>query len=163
MDGRYPRLRICDWQVAARPTRGTTVTATGLGSSGPGVASLGAHIERSAGPYLAPEFGSPDAPSTQLDVLGLGALSYLILTRQPPGEGGAALAQRLAADRALTPGAEGLTAVMDKLIRAATAVQPADRTESVRDFLKDLDDVEDELTAPEPAEEPDLLTAGKGT
>jgi serine/threonine protein kinase len=162
MDGRYPRLRICDWQVAARPANGTTMT-TGLGSSGPGPASLAAHIERSAGPYLAPEFGSPDAPPVQLDVFGLGALSYLILTGQPPAETRAALAQRLAAERALTPAAEGLTAVMDRLIRSATAVQPADRTESVRDFLRDLDDVEDELTAPEPAEEPDPLTAGKGT
>ena len=163
LDGRYPRLRICDWQVAARPAHGTSVTATGPGSSGPGVVSLAAHIERSAGPYLAPEFGSPDAPPTQLDVFGLGALSYLILTGQPPAESRAALAQRLAAERALTPAAEGLTAVMDRLIRSATAVQPADRTESVRDFLRDLDDVEDELTAPEPVEEPDPLTAGKGT
>ena len=163
LDGLYPRLRICDWQVAARPAHGKSVTTTGLGSSGPGAASLAAHIERSAGPYLAPEFGSPDAPPTQLDVFGLGALSYLILTGQPPAESRAALAQRLAAERALTPAAEGLTAVMDRLIRSATAVQPADRTESVRDFLRDLDDVEDELTAPEPAEEPDPLTAGKGT
>jgi serine/threonine protein kinase len=163
LDGRYPRLRICDWQVAARPAHGTSVTATDPGSSGPGVVSLAAHIERSAGPYLAPEFGSPDAPPTQLDVFGLGALSYLILTGQPPADSRAALGQRLAAERALTPAAEGLTAVMDRLIRGATAVQPADRTESVRDFLKDLDDVEDELTAPEPAEEADPLTAGKGT
>ena len=96
-------------------------------------------------------------------MFGLGALSYLILTGQPPAESRAALAQRLAAERALTPAADGLTAAMDRLIRGATAVQPADRTESVRDFLRDLDDVEDELTAPEPAEEPDPLTAGKGT
>ena len=51
---------------------------------------------------------------------------------------------------------------MNRLIRGATAVQPADRTESVRDFLCDLDDVDDELTAPEPDDEPDPLTAGKG-
>ena len=161
MDGRYPRLRICDWQVAARPTNG--MTTTGLGSSSPGAASLAAHIERSAGPYLAPEFGSPDAPPTQLDVFGLGALSYLILTGQPPADSRAALAQRLAAERALTLATDGETASMGRLIRDATAVQPADRTESVREFLRNLDAVEDELTAPELAEEPDPLTAGKGT
>ena len=31
LDGRYPRLRICDWQVAARPANGTIDPTTGLG------------------------------------------------------------------------------------------------------------------------------------
>ena len=35
LDGRYPRLRICDWQVAARPANGATLTTTAVGSSGP--------------------------------------------------------------------------------------------------------------------------------
>jgi serine/threonine protein kinase len=162
LDGRYPRLRICDWQVAARPANGATMTTTAVGSSGPGAAWLAAHVEQSAGPYLAPEFGSPDALPAQLDVFGLGALSYLILTGQAPAESRAALAQRLAAEHALTPTADGITAPMNRLIRGATAVQLADRTEAVRDFLRDLDDVDDELTAPEPDDEPDPLTAGKG-
>ena len=38
---------------------------------------------------------------------------------------------------------------MDDLVRGATQVSAADRTESVRQFLRNLDAIEDELTAPE--------------
>ena len=98
IDGQYPRLRICDWQVAARPRNGATATNTAIS---PGAASLAEHIEKSAGPYLAPELGSPDAQAAQLDIFGLGTLSYLILTgplrpAARPGE---------AADGATRPGA----------------------------------------------------------
>jgi serine/threonine protein kinase len=161
MDGRYPRLRICDWQVAARPVQGATATMTALS---PGAASLATHIERSAGPYLAPEFGKPDAPAVQLDVFGLGALSYVILTGQAPAGTREQLGQRLEADRALVPSSvdDSITPVMDDLVRSATTVQPADRTESVRDFLADLDQVEDELTAPDREPAADPLAAAMG-
>ena len=52
---------------------------------------------------------------------------------------------------------------MDALVREATAIYPGERTESVRRFLKDLDRIEEEITAPDAgAPEPDPLTAGKG-
>ena len=44
----------------------------------------------------------------------------------------------------------------------ATAAQPVDRFESVRDFLGYLDLVEEELTRPDQEEIPDLLTAARG-
>jgi serine/threonine protein kinase len=161
MDGRYPRLRICDWQVAARPN----------GSSNPGTATVtalrgpaAAHVERSAGGYLAPEFASPDAPAVLLDVFGLGALSYLILTGQAPAESRAQLGQRLQAERALAPSpvADSISPSMDALVRNATAIHLADRTESVRKFLKDLDKIEDDLTTPDAPPETDPLSAGIG-
>ena len=98
MDGRYPRLRICDWQVAARPGSGSsgprTVTASGTPTS------LSAHIDPASGPYLAPEFGNPESDATQLDVFGLGALTHLILTGVPPAASRKELDIRLAAERA---------------------------------------------------------------
>ena len=100
LDGRYPRLRVCDWQVAARPGNGATATNTAIS---PGVASLAEHIEKSAGPYLAPELGSPDAQAAQLDVFGLGTLSYLILTGQAPASSRDQLGQRLAAEARAGP------------------------------------------------------------
>jgi serine/threonine protein kinase len=162
LDGRYPRLRICDWQVAARP-RGTGTT-TLLGSSGPGASSMVRHVELSSGPYLAPEFASPEAAPAQLDIFGLGALSYLILTGQPPAADREKLAKRLTSERALVPSSvsDAMSPAIDRLVRNATMTQPADRDESVRDFLRDLDEVEEELTAPDRAEEADPLEIGRG-
>jgi serine/threonine protein kinase len=169
LDGRYPRLKIADWQVAARPhgtsTTSTTSTGTAPGSGGSGPVSLVRHIERSAGPYLAPEFATREAPPALLDVFGLGALSYLILTGNPPADTREQLAAQLAAEHALVPSSvtDSISPTMDALVREATAIYPGERTESVRKFLKDLDRIEEEITAPDAdTPEPDPLTAGKG-
>ena len=152
LDGRYPRLRIADWQVAARPDHHRRHASSGGSDDEQRPATLLKHVERSAGPYLAPEFAAPDAPPALLDVFGLGALSYLILTGQPPAATRDELAQRLTAEpapcsrpRSSTP----ISPAMDALIRDATQVSHADRTESVRSFLQSLDAIEEELTAPE--------------
>jgi len=163
MDGRYPRLRICDWQVAARPGSSTSGPHTVLASGTP--TSLAAHIDPASGPYLAPEFGNPESDATQLDVFGLGALTHLILTGVPPAGSRKELDIRLAAERGLVPSAmcDEISPTMDDLVRGATGAQPVDRFESVRDFLAYLDLVEEELTRPDQDEIPDLLTAAKGT
>ena len=169
LDGRYPRLKIADWQVAARPhgtgTTNTTSTRTPAANGSSAAASLIKHVERSAGPYLAPEFATPDAPPALLDVFGLGALSYLILTGNAPADTREQLAQQLTAEHALVPSSvtDSISPSMDALVREATAIYPGERTESVRRFLKDLDRIEDEITAPDAGTpEPDPLTAGKG-
>ncbi|MGI8448785.1 MAG: protein kinase domain-containing protein, partial [Streptosporangiaceae bacterium] len=163
MDGRYPRLRICDWQVAARPGSGSSGLRTMLASGTP--TSLAAHIDPASGPYLAPEFGNPEADATQLDIFGLGALTHLILTGVPPAGSRRELDIRLAAEHALVPSAmcDEISPTMDDLVRGATGAQPVDRFESVREFLTYLDVVEEELTRPDQDEIPDLLTAPKGT
>jgi serine/threonine protein kinase len=167
LDGRYPRLRIADWQVAARPdvtTGGTARTRPTTQTALPGGAvALLAHVERSAGPYLAPEFASPDSPAL-LDVFGLGALSYLILTGRPPAATRGELATRLTEARALLPSVviDSVSPAMDALVRDATQVYQADRTESVRRFLRSLDAIEEQLTAPEADPEKDPLAAGAG-
>jgi len=158
MDGRYPRLRICDWQVSARPGTGTSGPQTGLVSGTP--TSLGAHLDSTA----APEFGNPESDATLLDVFGLGALTHLILTGFPPAVSRKELDSRLTAERALVPSAmsDEISPIMDDLVRGATAAQPVDRFESVRDFLGYLDLVEEEITRPDQKEIPDLLTAARG-
>ena len=168
LDGRYPRLRIADWQVAARPDATTggamhTGATAGYTAVAGGAAALLAHVERSAGPYLAPEFAAPESPAL-LDVFGLGALAYLILTGQPPAATRGELATRLTQARSLLPSAviDSVSPAMDALVRDATQLSQADRTESVRQFLRDLDTIEEELTAPEPDQEKDPLTAGPG-
>ncbi|WP_434582334.1 BREX system serine/threonine kinase PglW [Carbonactinospora thermoautotrophica] len=158
-DGRYPKLRIGDWQAAARAatsTRRSGVSAT---------RSAAAHVERSAAPYLAPEFDQPEAEGVPLDVFGLGALSYLILTGQPPANDRADLMKRLSAENGLVPSAvsDTITPAMDELVANATRSEVYERFESVRDFLEYLDLVEEELTAPAPEEETDPLEAAKGS
>ena len=105
----------------------------------------------------------PESPAL-LDVFGLGALSYLILTGQPPAATRGELATRLTQARALLPSAviDSVSPAMDALVRDATQLSQADRTESVRQFLRSLDKIEEELTAPEPDPEQDPLTAGAG-
>jgi serine/threonine protein kinase len=160
LDGRYPRLHIADWQVAVRPGGSTPPTATALATP----TSLAAHLERGVGPYLAPEFANPDADPARLDVFGLGALSYLVLTGQAPAATRERLAERLQSERALAPSAiiDSIGPSVDALVRDATAVSPADRTESVRGFIQDLEAVEEELTAPSRAPATDPLAAGRG-
>ncbi|MGI5154403.1 BREX system serine/threonine kinase PglW [Microbispora sp. CA-102843] len=156
MDGRYPRLKIADWQAASRP-QGTTL----LGSDG---TSLAQHLELSAAPYLAPEFGTVDADGALLDIFGLGALSHLILTGQPPAEDRAGLGKRLQSEFALVPSAvsDSITPSMDDLVRNATHTQAVDRFETVRQFLERLDVVEAELAEPdEPDRDP--LEAVRGS
>ncbi len=162
LDGRYPRLRIADWQVSARPGGGSSSPHTALVSSR--ATMFGAQVEPSAAAYLAPEFGNPDSEATLLDVFGLGALTYLILTGQPPASSSTELASRLASERALVPSAvaDQVSPAMDDLVKEATTAAPSDRLESVRDFLVYLDLVEEELTRPDEEEIPDLLTATKG-
>ncbi len=127
--------------------------------------ALAAHLEASAAAYLAPEFGNLDSDATLLDVFGLGALTHLILTCTPPAASGKELASRLGTERALAPSAvsDEISPAMDDLVRGATAVQPVDRIESVREFLGYLDLVEEELTRPDQDAIPDLLTVSKGT
>ena len=162
LDGRYPRLKIADWQVAARP-HGTASTTTLTTSAGVEVGTIFRHVERSAAPYLAPEFQTAQAAAL-LDVFGLGALSYLILTGEPPAATREQLAARLNKDGALVPSsiADSVSRSMDDLVRGATQVHPADRTETVRQFLRNLDAIEDDLTAPEIRLSQDPLTAKSG-
>jgi len=144
MDGRYPRLRIADWQTAAHRTGTRTSGETT-------VTDLRSRVESAAQAYLAPEFDTPDADGVQLDLFGLGALTYLLLTGRPPADDRRELAQRMRDDRTLVPSAvvDDMTTNMDDLVRGATHVRPADRFESVREFLDYLELVETELTDPD--------------
>ncbi|MGA4544413.1 BREX system serine/threonine kinase PglW [Uniformispora flossi] len=144
-----PTLRISDWQAA---TRGPD----SVGGSGAANAQISAtghaanHLEPSAHPYLAPEFTNPEADPVRLDVFGLGALTYLLLTGQPPAASRAELLNRLSAEGGLRPSTvdDTVTETMDELAYWATPPVWDERLASVADFLEILDEVEHELTAP---------------
>lgn len=159
-DGSLPVIRIGDWQTASRDqdtnSPGRNFLLTNLSAS---------HVESAAQLYLAPEWRSGEYPDpVLLDVFGLGAITHLVLTGKPPAANRSELEERLAHDRGLRPFtvADGITGAMDDLVFGATRANAYDRTDSAEAFLRDLDRVEEDLTAPEPVEQVDPLTAVKG-
>ena len=143
-----PQLQISDWQTATR-----AADTAGASSGDPLTLSTHAasHIERSAEAYLAPELTTPRQDPVAMDVFGLGALAYLILTDEPPATKRAELLARLARDNGLRASAvaDGISEFADELIQAATAPIPAQRLTTVADFVEMLEEVENELTAPQ--------------
>ncbi|MGW0058612.1 BREX system serine/threonine kinase PglW [Streptosporangium sandarakinum] len=141
-----PQLQISDWQAATRG-EDTDGNAAGMSSS----SHAGQHMEASAQAYLAPELSTQSPDPVALDVFGLGTLSYLLLTGQPPSDRRPELLARLAKENGLRPStvADSVTEFMDELVQAATAPVPSQRLTSVAEFLEMLELVEDEATAPE--------------
>ncbi|MGB2567111.1 BREX system serine/threonine kinase PglW [Micromonospora citrea] len=145
-----PQLQISDWQAATR------AADSAGGSSGDPVtlsSHAASHIELSAEAYLAPELTAPRPDPVAMDVFGLGALAYLVLTGQPPAGKRQELLARIARDNGLRASsvADGISEFADALIKEATAPVPTQRLTTVSEFVEMLEEVENELTAPPPA------------
>ena len=143
-----PRLVITDWQAGGRVGASTTQSTLLAGTE---------HIDQLADPtarlYQAPEaLTNPDAPGQLLDVFSLGALGYLIFAGRPPAttpeELRAVITERGGLE--LAAAVDGVPAILEYLVFDATAGDTSARTANVAQLLANLDQVEDELTAPEP-------------
>ncbi|MGH3439147.1 MAG: BREX system serine/threonine kinase PglW, partial [Sciscionella sp.] len=134
-DGSDPVLRIIDWQAAARDFETTGYTS--LGNS----ALPGEHVAATAEVYLAPEYEQPYPDPVDLDVFGLGALTYLIMTGQPPAPQRSTLIERLRVEKGLHPYAvsDSIAGALDALVFHATRSEVADRLDSAEAFLQALD------------------------
>ncbi|MCC9307586.1 BREX system serine/threonine kinase PglW [Kitasatospora sp. RB6PN24] len=148
-DGSRPELRITDWQTAARDF---DTNATLLRSIGGSALDTGL-IEDAAQVYLAPETDQPFADPADLDIFGLGALSYLLLTGRPPATQRSGLLERLRTDSGLRmiAVADGLSDNLDDLVFQATRSDVRDRLGSVDRFVDLLDEAERAAAVPEPA------------
>lgn len=172
MDGHYPRLYIADWQVASReslrlrggraPHTSSSGGATAHLEEALGSRALAAHVERAAAAYLAPEFPDYTGRAAPQDIFGLGALTYLIFTGQPPARDRAALGQAIQEHGCLTPAAvsDDVVPQLDTLVRESTQRSPGERLATVQAFLRGLDEVEEYLTLPEVITDP--LDARRG-
>jgi serine/threonine protein kinase len=156
-DGSRPVLRIIDWQAAARD-----FDTTGMSSVGKSSLS-GEHLATASEVYLAPEFDAFADP-VDLDIFGLGALAYLIMTGQPPATQRSGLIERLAESQGLHPYAvsDGISDSLDALVFDATRNDVGLRLDSADTFLKRLDEVEAQSLPESSVEHVDLLTASAG-
>ncbi|MFD5237334.1 BREX system serine/threonine kinase PglW [Streptomyces tendae] len=139
-DGTAPELRITDWQTAARDFDSNATFFRSIGGS----ALDAALIEDAARVYLAPESDQPYADPADLDIFGLGAVAYLILTGRPPATQRSDLAERLRSDGGLRLFAvtDGLPDTLDDLVFRATRADVNERLGSAEAFLDLLDEAE---------------------
>ena len=144
-DGAEPVVRITDWQTAARDFDTSSMRTVGDTPLDPGL------IEDAAQVFLAPETDQEFADPVDLDLFGLGALAYLLLTGEAPAARRTALIERLTAEGGLHPYAvaDGLTDQLDDLVFRATRAEVNDRLPSVEEFLDLLDRAEEETSAPD--------------
>ncbi|WP_239405167.1 BREX system serine/threonine kinase PglW [Frankia sp. Cj3] len=160
-----PRLVISDWQAAARDIDASTGQLTGsMTKTSVALAIEPAHrylpqLERAAESYLAPEVDAPYPDPVGIDVFGLGALAYLILTGEAPALTRNMLKARLAEAGGLHPSAvvDSLSETANDLVALATRAKPEERFATVGEFLDWLELVVGEFTAP-PVAAPESAT-----
>lgn len=159
-DGSEPVVRIADWQTAARDFDTSSMRSIGDTPLDPNL------IEDAAQVFLAPETDQEFADPVDLDMFGLGALAYLLLTGERPAAQRSALIERLSTEGGLHPYAvaDGLSDKLDDLVFHATRAEVNDRLPSAERFLDLLDEAEQETAVPEQSEatEMDPLTALPG-
>lgn len=168
--GHAPRVAIRDWHTGAHGIgRGgpTTTAPTTIARGADDVRSL---VSQHSWVYLAPEalYGGSELPAIPLDIYGLGASAYLVLTGKPPAASLAELQRTLESHGCLDPSAStpDLSTSLVDLVRNATRRVESERTATVEAFLADLERAEDEFTAPDEADDrpapSDPLEAAKG-
>lgn len=144
--GEY-QLKIYNWQLGQR-----------LHSSASGASLLNPtlHVDQlfdhGGAAFLAPEgLRDTEADGEAQDVFALGAIAYFIFSGQPPAATSLETAQRVIEQRGLQLSAvlDGAPKVLCDLVQQSTAPAVLDRTENVREFLKQIDAVEDHYTQPQ--------------
>jgi serine/threonine protein kinase len=149
-----PQLKIFNWQAGrfvGTTSHGTSVTV-----------HVEDWLEDANYVYIAPEaIHNRNLREEVCDIFSLGALAFHIFSNQPPAPNLNELRTILSQHQGLPLPAvlDGAGPKLAQLIRDATHPDTLLRTESAATFLKQLDEVEEELTAPEDSAVPDPLKA----
>lgn len=158
--GDPPVARIGDWQISGRDIESDTQHEPGLATRlFRDLVPSGDAVERQAGAYVAPEGRwSAGADRIKLDVFGLGAVAYFLLTGFPPAEHSVALRERLRRDHGLDIAAHlsEATPALRELVLRATRPTVGERCASTAEFLALLGDTEQDatVTTSEPSRDP---------
>lgn len=153
------QARIMNWQLSTRDAANHATLHRTTGTR-----HIEEHVEEAGKVYLAPEtaHASPEH-GAKLDIFALGALAYHIFSGQAPANNVSELAEKLRIGQGLrlSDVMDGAGPHLQDLIQYATSPDSMARYASAREFLHDLEEVEDELTAPAAETTVDPAIAGK--
>jgi serine/threonine protein kinase len=148
-------LQVYNWQVGARLQ--TSVTAQ--------VTEVEDLVESQALVYMSPEaVADPRRVSEASDIFSLGAIAFHLFTSRPPAGSLSELTNILRDRKGLSVSSvmDGAGAKLEEFIQWSTHPDALTRIGNVEDFLLMLDEVEDELTAPDQSAIVDPLLAKRG-
>lgn len=144
----FPKIRVFNWQTGSRFAKGTNSFEPTLSPT--------SHpeelIEEISTVYLAPEAGQgSDDTGEHLDIFSLGAIAFHIFSGKPPAATVEERNELLKRSKGLQISSvmNGAGVALQKFIRESTNPEVLFRTETVAEFLGNLDKVEEELTRPD--------------
>lgn len=148
-------IQVFNWQVGIRDTSTTSGRVTNVEDL----------VEAQSLVYMSPEAIADQRKVTESsDVFSLGAIAYHLFASRPPAGSPSELAKILRDNKGLSLSAvvDGVGPKLEEMIQWCTHPDVNTRVGSVEDFLSLLDDVEDELTAPDDVFVPDPLQSKRG-
>ncbi len=142
-----PRIKVFNWQVGYRQPTGSTVVSRMITAT----SHVDRLVEDASTAYMAPEALADDNLGEHLDVFSLGAIAYHIFSGVPPAANGLELSNKLRETEGLQLSSvlNGAGEALQCLIQCSTNPYVPDRSGTIAEFIRDLDEVEDELTTPE--------------
>jgi serine/threonine protein kinase len=151
-----PRVKIMNWQTAARTDSAIPTAQRTLGTS-----HIDEYLVDPARVYVAPEAREGlGASGPHHDVFSLGALGYFLFTLTPPAPSSLELPEKLRRQGGLriSQVIDGVGGDLDDLIQLSTAPDVGRRIGTVQEFLAYLSDAERELN---PAPTDDTVEPGE--
>jgi serine/threonine protein kinase len=160
-EGSRLRVKVFNWQVGYR----TGSTSSGVSREVSATSHVDRLVENASTAYMAPEAVADDGNiGEHLDVFSLGAIAYHLFSGVAPAANGLELSNKLRETKGLQISSvlNGAGENLQFLIQYSTHPEVTNRIDSMADFLGCLDDVEDDLTAPEQGFIEDPTRAQKG-